>query len=86
MPILSTFFGIIVRVFHSDHSPPHIHVEYSGSEAVVEIRTGKFLAGNLPLRAKKLFEEWRKIHTKDLEKAWGAAQANRMPERIEPLK
>jgi hypothetical protein len=28
MPTLSTFFGIIIRMWHDDHPPPHIHVEY----------------------------------------------------------
>jgi len=34
MPILSVFFGIIVRMWHDDHPPPHIHVEYQGFEAL----------------------------------------------------
>lgn len=33
MPIISYFFGIIVRMYHDDHNPPHIHVEYQGFEA-----------------------------------------------------
>ena len=35
MPILSIFFGIVVRMWHDDHPPPHIHVEYQGFEALV---------------------------------------------------
>jgi len=41
VPILSVFFGIIVRMWHDDHPPPHIHVEYQGFEALVNIRTAK---------------------------------------------
>jgi hypothetical protein len=41
MPILSVFFGIIVRMWHDDHPPPHIHVEYQGFSALVNIRTGE---------------------------------------------
>ena len=41
MPILSVFFGIIVRMWHDDHPPPHIHVEYQGFEALVQIPTGQ---------------------------------------------
>ncbi len=86
MPILSTFFGIIVRVFHGDHNPPHIHVEYAEYEAIIEIKTGKMLEGKLPPRAKTLVEEWRTIHIKDLDKARLDACANKMPTRIAPLK
>ncbi|QEA12394.1 DUF4160 domain-containing protein [Comamonas sp. SCN 65-56] len=27
MPTIAIFFGIIVRMWHDDHPPPHIHVE-----------------------------------------------------------
>lgn len=47
MPILSVFFGIIVRMWHDDHPPPHIHVEYQGFEALVDVRTGRFVRGAL---------------------------------------
>ena len=38
MPVLSTFFGIIVRMYNEKggkHNIPHIHVEYSGEELVI---------------------------------------------------
>ena len=85
MPILATFFGIVVRIFHDDHNPPHIHVEYAEYEAIIEIKTGKMLEGKLPSRAKKLLEEWRKLHVREMEKAWVDAKANKMPGRIAPL-
>jgi len=28
MPIISSFFGIYVRMYFADHAPPHVHVEY----------------------------------------------------------
>lgn len=85
MPILSTFFGIIVRIFHGDHNPPHIHVEYSEYEAIIDIKSGKIIEGNLPIRAKKLMKEWHKLHSKELEKAWDDVKANKIPSRIAPL-
>ena len=48
MPILSVFFGIIVLMWHDDHPPPHIHVEYQGFEALVQIQTGQVSKGKLP--------------------------------------
>lgn len=38
VPVLSMFFGIIVRMYREQggkHHMPHIHVEYSGMELVV---------------------------------------------------
>ena len=48
MPTIAIFFGIVVRMWHDDHPPPHIHVEYQGFEALVAIATGDFTQGQLP--------------------------------------
>jgi len=37
MPIISLFFGIIIRMYHDDHPPPHFHASYQGFEAFVAI-------------------------------------------------
>jgi len=49
MPRVSAFFGIIVRMFYNDHSPPHFHAEYGEYEAVYEIETIEVLRGKLPV-------------------------------------
>lgn len=48
MPTLSIFFGIVIRIWHDDHPPPHIHVEYQGFEALVDIASGDVRDGSLP--------------------------------------
>lgn len=51
MPIISMFYGIIVRMYYADnqqHHVPHIHVEYGGVKAVFAIGDGKLLAGKFP--------------------------------------
>lgn len=38
MPVLSIFFGIIVRMYREQggqHNMPHLHAEYSSEEVVV---------------------------------------------------
>ena len=53
MPVISSFFGIYIRMYHADHAPPHIHAEYQGHEALVEISTGHILEGSLPMYGTK---------------------------------
>ena len=46
MPILSRFYGIIIRMYYaqSEHNPPHIHASYGDSAATVNISvTAKYL-------------------------------------------
>ena len=48
MPFVSMFFGIIVRMFYSEHNPPHFHVRMSnGREASVDIITRETSHGSL---------------------------------------
>ena len=51
MPIISSFFGIYVRMYFADHAPPHVHVEYQGHEALIAIKDGMIVEGELPKRA-----------------------------------
>lgn len=50
MPIISIFFGIVIRINFFDHAPPHLHAAYGDDEALFDIRTGKVIAGRLPRR------------------------------------
>ncbi len=48
MPIISAFYGILIRMFFNDHAPPHFHARYGEYEATVEIGTLRVLEGNYP--------------------------------------
>jgi hypothetical protein len=49
MPELCRFFGIVIRMFHDEHNPPHIHAEYQGNKAVLDF-FGNVLRGDLKSR------------------------------------
>lgn len=82
MPIISSFFGIYVRMYFADHGPPHIHVEYQGHEALVVIATGEEIEGALPKRAAALVRQWCVEHRTELEQNWTKAQALQPLDRI----
>lgn len=46
MPILSMFFGIIIRMCYDDHDPPHFHAEYQGMKAVFDFRGVTYYEGS----------------------------------------
>jgi len=33
-------FGIVIRMYHNDHAPPHFHASYLGFEALLGIADG----------------------------------------------
>lgn len=38
--------------YYKDHVPPHFHAIYGEDEVVIEIATGKVMAGSIPKRAR----------------------------------
>ncbi len=66
-------------MYHDDHNPPHIHVEYQGHKALMGIGDGVVLAGKLPNKAQKIVQEWMQIHQQELQDDWQRAVS------LEPL-
>lgn len=86
MPIISTFFGIVVRMFYDEHNPPHVHVEYQGNKAVLDF-WGNIIRGDLKSRtALKLVREWIDLYLDELSEDWNLANAGKEIKKIEPLK
>ena len=88
MPVLSMFFGIIVRMYREvggKHNIPQIHAEYSGDEVVVAL-DGTVLEGEIPKSRMKLLEAWMVIHREDLEANWRLLSDGEQFFRIDPLK
>lgn len=70
MPVISMFFGIIIRMYHNDHAPPHFHASYQGFEALVRIVDGSLYAGSLPNKAQRIVHEWTLRHRDELMANW----------------
>ena len=83
MPTLSIFFGIVVRMWHDDHPPAHIHAEYQGFEALVSIDTGEVIQGKLPTKAARILKEWCATHNEELRNNWIKAQNYQTLDRIQ---
>ena len=89
MPVISMFFGLIVRMYFFDtdrHHEPHFHVEYAEMEAVFAIDSGEILAGELPPAKRKLVQAWIEIHREDLQADWKLAVEGQEVFKIDPLK
>lgn len=82
MPIVSSFYGISIRMFYKDHMPPHFHADYAGATESVDIRNGKVIAGNLPRRAHRLVLEWWDEHRDELLEMWNTQSLGK---KIPPL-
>ena len=86
MPILSMFFGIIIRMHNNDeHNPPHFHAEYQGYEASFNMQ-GEIIKGRIPKKQEKLIAAWVELHKEELLANWKLAIDKQTLYRIDPLK
>ena len=85
MPTISTFYGILIRMFFNDHAPPHFHARYGEFEATIDIDTQGVIQGELPRRALSLVQEWAMIHREELLEDWRLCRDNERPNKVEPL-
>ena len=72
MPVISRFYGIIIKMYfqQSEHNPPHIHAIYSEFIGVISIIDFQILEGDLPNKALALVLEWLSIHKEELLIMW----------------
>jgi len=85
VPVISLFFGIVIRMFYREHGIPHFHAEYQGQQATFTF-DGELLAGALQSRtALHLIKEWALAHRAELEGNWHRGRAGEPFERIAPL-
>ena len=88
MPTISRFYGIVISMFFNDneqHDLPHMHVEYSGNNAIYDL-DGNLIVGNIPNKQRKLVEAWIEIHKEELYELWCVIQEGKDIFKIEPLK
>ena len=82
MPEIARFYGIVIKVFFGDHSPPHFHAIYGEYNALISIESLEIIEGDLPSRAQKLVLEWAILYQQDLLQMWNTQEFRKLP----PLK
>jgi hypothetical protein len=85
VPVVSIFFGIVIRMFYREHGVAHFHAEYQGQQATFTL-DGELLAGQIGFRtAKRLIKEWATTHQAELQANWNRLTQGEAIERIAPL-
>ena len=88
MPVLSMFYGIIVRMYRENnakHKVPHLHAEYNGEFVVVDFN-GIILDGVLPPKKMRMLLTWIDIHQEELIANWSLLISDGEFFKIDPLK
>jgi len=88
MPVISMFYGIVIRLFFKDnqqHHLAHVHAEYQDQVAVFAIEDGRLLDGSIPGAKAKLVVAWLEIHREELLADWTLAVRGEPTFRIRGL-
>jgi len=85
MPVISKFYGIVIRMLFLRQFGAHFHASYGDSELVVGIAPLRIIQGNAPSRVRRMVLEWAAQHQQELLEAWNHLQVSQRPASIEPL-
>ena len=85
MPVISKFYGIVIRMLFIRHFVAHFHAFYGDCELVVGINPLCILQGGAPIRARDMVLEWARAHQAELLEAWRRCSAAQAPQPIAPL-
>lgn len=66
MPTISSFYGILIKMYFGHRMPPHFYAEYAEFVAQISIKGLGILDGYLPPKALALVVEWASIHQQEL--------------------
>jgi hypothetical protein len=85
VPTIASFEGLVVKLYFSDHPPPHVHV-YAGrvgrpgvQTARFSIETGEKIDGRLPAAKLATVASWCERHREALRVDWQRAQLHLPP-------
>ena len=81
MPVLSRFYGIIIKMYFlpKEHNPPHIHAVTQDFEAPFLLEDGEIMDGYFPPKAKALVKEFVLKYQTELEVMWETGQFIKLP-------
>ena len=81
MPVIASFYGIIIRMYfqQAEHTPPHIHALFGEDMAAVALETGMVLEGHLPPKAMSMVKKWVGIHQEALLQMWKTQEFEQLP-------
>ena len=86
MPVLSRFYGIIIRMYFlpKEHNPPHVHVIYQDETFSISINELAIIDGETrpSSRTLSMVKEWIALHRDELLNMWVTQDLH----SIEPLR
>ena len=85
MPVISKFYGIVIRMLFARALTARFHAIYGDAELVVGISPLGIIQGEAPARVRYLVLEWAEQHQTELLADWERCARAEVPVPITPL-
>jgi hypothetical protein len=85
MPVLSKFYGIVIRMAFVRVFNARFHAIYGQCELIVGISPLRIIEGEAPGRVRDMVLEWATVHQTELLDAWNRCSVALPPLPIRPL-
>lgn len=85
MPVISKFYGIVIRMLVIRPFGAHFHAIYGNTELIVGVAPVRIIQGDAPGRVRDMVLEWAAQHQHELLEAWNRLSAAQLPRTIAPL-
>lgn len=79
MPVITRFYGMVIKMYPNDHVPPHFHVIYNEYNGVFSIEELEMIEGDLPNKAKRMVLEWAQMYKVQLLQMWNTKEFVKLP-------
>ena len=79
MPVITRFYGILIKMYFREHGKPHFHAIYGEYNGVFDIETLEMIEGDLPGRAQHMIREWATAYQAELTTMWQHQAYRKLP-------
>jgi len=79
MPVITRFYGIIIKMYFNEHGIPHFHAIYNEYNGVFDIKKLNMIEGDLPNKAQNLVKEWGEKYQNEILKMWDTKSIIKLP-------
>ena len=76
MPVISRFYGIVIKMYfrQKEHNPPHIHAICGECIGLFSLADGEMFEGDIPYKEQKLIKEFVLEYGEELLEMWRTQQ------------
>lgn len=72
MPVISRFYGIVIKMYlrQKEHNPPHIHAIYGEYIGMFSLSDAEMFEGDIPNKGQQMIKEFIEYYKAKLLEMW----------------